>query len=202
MPPISTITASFSVSCKILPTRQINNSVIVTKPSTVIIASVLSTVPHNFKKFEISIEKISTSTISFTETFDGVFPPDGGVEYTNNKPEYNDFENGYTYKYTVKGYPTGSGSYGEHIIIINDADAKKYICAPYCCPSRFPYGRFNNTKSNFKLFAPLLNTCGYKNPNYTVPHLANHNLYKNTSYQMSKKELYKYLSNNRAYLYR
>lgn len=201
MPPLPTITANFSVSYKILPTRQINNSVIVTKPSTVITATVLGTVPYSFNKFEVLITKNVTPQ-KLIKTFDGVFSQDTGVEYTNNAPEYNDFENGNTYTYTVRGYSTVSGSYGEHSVTINDADAKKYICAPYCCPSRFPYGRFNNTKSNFKLFAPLLNTCGYKNPNYTVPHLANHNLYKNTSYQMSKKELYKYLSNNRAYLYR
>ena len=66
----------------------------------------------------------------------------------------------------------------------------------------FPYGRWNNTSTNLKLYRPMYNACYYTNPNFVKPHLTNNNLFSNTSYQMSKKELYSYLSKNRAYLNR
>lgn len=66
----------------------------------------------------------------------------------------------------------------------------------------FPYGRWNNTSTNLKLFRPMYNACYYTNPNFVKPRLTSNNLFSNTSYQMSKKELYSYLSKNRAYLNR
>ena len=66
------------------------------------------------------------------------------------------------------------------------------------CPfsPRFPYGKWNNTSTNLKLYAPLVNACYYNNPLFIKPQMVNNNLFTNTSYQMSKKELYKYLSNH------
>ena len=64
---------------------------------------------------------------------------------------------------------------------------------------RFPFGRWNNTSTNFKLF-PVITQCTDISGNVTRKQATN--LFRNTTYQMSKKELYRYLTTNRAYLYR
>ena len=66
------------------------------------------------------------------------------------------------------------------------------------CPlnPRFPYGKWNNTSTNLKLYAPLIKACYNINPLFSRPKMVNNNLFTNTTYQMSKNELYKYLSNN------
>ena len=75
------------------------------------------------------------------------------------------------------------------------------------CPP-FPYGRWNNTSTNFKLFPSIQKNqkyYGYSSINQPIfinPPMVNNNIFTNTSYQMKKSELYKYLSTNRAYLRR
>ena len=69
---------------------------------------------------------------------------------------------------------------------------------PFICPAnpRFPYGKWNNTSTNLKLYAPLHKACYYTDPLFVKPQMVNNNIFTNTSYQMSKKELYKYLAKN------
>ena len=89
-----------------------------------------------------------------------------------------------------------------------------------CKNNRFPYGRFNSTSSNFKLYRPLLintpegqvdqfgnKTCGGGCIANNAPGLnlysqrskisSSNNIYSNTTNQMSKKETYVRLSRSR-----
>ena len=76
------------------------------------------------------------------------------------------------------------------------------------CPRFSSYGRWNNTSTNLKLFPSILKNQKYygnnsiNQPIFINPPRVNNNIFTNTSYQMKKGELYKYLSTNRAYLRR
>lgn len=61
-------------------------------------------------------------------------------------------------------------------------------------------GRWNWGLSNTKLFP--INSREYDTNGNVIKTKQTGNVYKNTSYTMSKKELYTYLSTNRHYLYR
>lgn len=77
-----------------------------------------------------------------------------------------------------------------------------------CKNNRFPYGRFNTTSTNLKLYRPLLlssvgqfdkygrkigGTCSAET-NLSTKAGTNNNIYNNTADQMTKKEIYKRLS--------
>lgn len=70
-------------------------------------------------------------------------------------------------------------------------------------PNSYPInhnGRWNWGLSNTKLFP--INSREYDTSGNVIKTKQTGNVYKNTSYSMSKKELYTYLSTNRHYLHR
>lgn len=65
-----------------------------------------------------------------------------------------------------------------------------------CKNNRFPYGRFNTTSTNLKLFKPLNNLSQCYKINYipTRKIQSNNNIYHNTTNQLTKKQIFKWLA--------
>jgi len=166
-------------------TREISPKTIITKGSTEIVISI-----HPFMtvitKFEIKRNNV------VVRTYDGLFEPGKSYKFQDLTAEI-----GQTYSYQVKSSTFSSPSTSITI-----------PCSTICCPQKFEYGRWNNTSTNLKLFPSILKNQKYygnnssNQPIFINPPRVNNNIFTNTSYQMKKGELYKYLSTNRAYLRR
>ena len=65
-----------------------------------------------------------------------------------------------------------------------------------CRNNQFEFGRFNTTSTNLKLFKPLnnLQNCTKVNYNITRKIGSSNNIYHNTTNQMTKKQIFNYLS--------
>ena len=59
----------------------------------------------------------------------------------------------------------------------------------------FPYGRWNNTNSNYKLFP--ITYC--RDSNGTIIQNQTRNLFKNTAMRWSQRQVYSYLMRNRIF---
>ena len=164
-------------------TREISPKTIITKGSTEIIVTI-----HPFMtvitKFDISGSEV--------KTYNGLFEPGKSYKFQDLTAEIDN-----TYEYQVK-----SSTFSSPLTSIT------IPCSTICCPQKFKYGRWNNTSTNFKLFPSIQKNKKYygnnssNQPIFINPPRVNNNIFTNTSYQMKKNELYKYLSTNRAYLRR
>jgi hypothetical protein len=98
----------------------------------------------------------------------------------------------YFYKISiVYSFPYGDYTYE------TETELSNFLTTQACGKNfqrEFPYGRWNNKTSNFKLF-PVISVCG-NNVKQSG------NIYKNTTHNMTKKELYAYLSKNRRFFFR
>ena len=86
--------------------------------------------------------------------------------------------------------------YGDHTYE-TETEKSNFLTTQACGKNfqrEFPYGRWNNKTSNFKLF-PVISVCG-NNVKQSG------NIYKNTTHDMTKKQLYAYLSKNRTFFFR
>ena len=145
----------------------------------------------------------------------------GGLVYLNENGEYQYIDKDVRvyekFRYTVTGtFKWNIGSNKLELDIPGFTTPDCFVCKN----NRFPYGRFNSTSSNFKLYRPLLintpegqvdqfgnKTCGGGCIANNAPGLnlysqrsrisSSNNIYSNTTNQMSKKETYVRLSRSR-----
>lgn len=166
-------------------TREISPKTIITKGSTEIIVTI-----HPFMTVITKFEIIRGTIV--IGPYNGLFEPGKSYKFQDLTAEIDN-----TYEYQVK-----SSTFSSPLTSIT------IPCSTICCPQKFKYGRWNNTSTNFKLFPSILKNKKYyannssDQPIFINPPRVNNNIFINTSYQMKKNELYKYLSTNRAYLRR
>ena len=183
------------------------------------------------KKLEIvwNIKRLNTSTNITTVLFSGIESPDLSYEINGSDVKYKFIDRNVRifdkYIYSIDGICRWSGIKD---ILVNDGlinDVNENIQIPsfniegfttpeyfICKKNRFPYGRFNTTATNLKLYRPLLlrtsgqvdhfgrkigGDCSSVNksrPNVLSDGGSNNNIYINTADQMTKKETFKRLS--------
>jgi len=172
-------------------TREISPKTIITKGSTEIIVTI-----HPFMTVITKFEIIRGTIV--IGPYNGLFEPGKSYKFQDLTAEI-----GQTYSYQVKSYQSTG--------VVSSSSPSTSItipCSTICCPQKFKYGRWNNTSTNLKLFPSILKNKKYygnnssNQPIFINPPRVNNNIFINTSYQMKKNELYKYLSTNRAYLRR
>ena len=170
----------FIVEYKPSGLRKISRSALVTKGSTEVIVNLAGGVV-NITRFDIIRTNINGGDkieIVYEKNYNNIF----SITLMDDNAKI-----GEKYIYKVSAYSDGA-------LVPFFTSLPETITIPdprLCCPSRFKYGRWNNTSTNLKLF-----------PSFTDSPMSNNNIFSNTSYQMKKNELFKYLSTNRAYLRR
>lgn len=183
------------------------------------------------KKIEIiwNISRLNTSTNISTTIFSATAVSDLTYEINGNEIKYKFIDRNVRiydkYIYSVKGICRWTGVLDilledgvitdlNENIEIPSFDIEGFITPEYfiCKNNRFPYGRFNTTATNLKLYRPLLlRTVGQvdqfgrklggdcsivtmNRPNVLSDGGTNNNIYINTADQMTKKETFKRLS--------
>lgn len=182
---------AFTVKYKPKGTREISPKTIITMGSTEIIVTI-----HPFMTVITKFEIIRDGNI--VRTYNGLFDPGKSYKFQDLTA---DIDNTYNYQVkSISNFPTTD--------YISPSVSVTIPPSTICCPQKFKYGRWNNTSTNLKLFPSILKNQRYygnnsiNQPIFINSQITNKNIFTNTSYQMKKGELYKYLSTNRAYLHR
>tara|TARA_Y100000992_G_scaffold289518_1_gene244153 strand:+ start:631 stop:1200 length:570 start_codon:yes stop_codon:yes gene_type:complete len=185
----------FTVQYKPMGIRKISPTSETTKGSTEVIITLNPTVV-DITKFDIERRDVPAGPVTKTIIFEGDYKAGFTYNFLDDTAVI-----GQEYTYSVKA-PIQLPFFTSPTVTLT------IPCSTVCCPNKFPFGRWNNTSTNLKLFPSLLKNQKYYGNNsgtlpvFINPPRVNNNIFTNTSYQMKKSELFKYLSTNRAYLRR